>query len=89
MSSESEWSRLRLRYATKSQYKNRKVIPHLEDIEDFIEFLLCNDCEEIPHKPNELIRYVHKGKIGIMWKNGSGDLMTHDFGLKFNHNISS
>ena len=80
----SEWDRLRARYSSKGQYLNRKVLFKRGDFEDFSNWLVDQGAEVLSEpKQDEALRFRLNGELGIVYGKGSGNLLAHDLGYKY------
>lgn len=85
----NEWVKLKARYTSNSNYSRRKVIKLESNFEDFKNHII--DCgAEILLNPcqSEALRFYIKGEIGIVYEKGSGNLVAHDLGIKYQESIN-
>ncbi|MCK4089821.1 hypothetical protein HCY66_06950 [Acinetobacter radioresistens] len=80
----SDWDSLRARYSSKGQYLNRKVLFNRTDFEDFSNWLVDQGAEVSSEpKQDEALRFKLNGELGIVYSKGSGNLLAHDLGYKY------
>ena len=83
------WTKLRARYTSNSNYSRRKVIKLQSSFDDFKNYII--DCgAEILMNPcqSEALRFYINGEIGIVYEKGSGNLIAHDLGFKYQESIN-
>lgn len=79
----NDWQILRSRYSSNRSYKNRKALP-VSKLEDFKNWLVDIGADVYSQtEQNELLRFRHKGILGIWYESGSGNLLMHDLAAKF------
>lgn len=85
----NDWGKLKKRYGSNRQYSQRKVISSKIHFHDFIEFLIHLGAD-ISAKPmqDEALRFHLNGEIGIVYTKGSGNLLAHDLGIRYQKSIS-
>ncbi|MFU8928335.1 hypothetical protein [Acinetobacter puyangensis] len=88
MSVMNEWKLLNRRYGSNRQYERRKVLSSPIHFHDFVEWLIDQGAE-ISTKPkqDEALRFYLNGKLGIVYTKGSGSLLAHDLGIKYQKSI--
>lgn len=75
----TEWEKLRSRYGSTRQYKNRRIGISSSDIEDFQNYLIDNGCDIQSRKlPQELFRFRCNAGVGIVYESLAGSLLAHD-----------
>lgn len=81
----SEWDRLKARYSSKGQYAKRKVIDgFFSNKDNFINFLVDQGAEiMLEARQSEEFRFRLNGELGIVYEKGSGNLLAHDMGIKY------
>ena len=81
----SEWERLKARYWSKGAYVKRQVIEGFySNKEDFVNFLVDEGAEILLEpKQSEEFRFRLNGELGIVYTKGSGNLLAHDMGRKY------
>ena len=82
----NEWDRLKARYWSKGAYAKRRVIEGFySNKEDFVNFLVDEGAEIILEpKQSEEFRFRLNGELGIVYTKGSGNLLAHNMGIKYN-----
>lgn len=84
MTTASEWRKLRARYGSISQYSRRQVLSRKKDLEDFANWLVDQGAEILLQPcQNESLRFYLNNELGIVWDKGSGNLLAHDMGNKY------
>lgn len=79
----NDWQILRSRYGSTRSYKNRKALP-VSKLEDFKNWLVDIGADVYSQtEQNELLRFRHKGILGIWYESGSGNLLMHDLADEF------
>lgn len=82
----NDWQKLRARYGSKNQYKNRVAVRQSE-IEKFAGWLADNGADVLTSlAQDEILRFRMNGDIGIIWCSGSGNLLAHDCSTKWRSN---
>lgn len=80
----NEWQKLEARYASKKLYAKRKVLFNKQDKDDFVNYLIDSGAEIILEpKQSEAFRFRLNGELGIVYTKGSGNLLAHDIGYKY------
>lgn len=80
----NEWEKLKSRYSSNKQYAKRKVLFNNQDKEDFVNYLINMGAEIILEpKQSESFRFRLNGDLGIVYTKGSGNLLAHDMGYKY------
>lgn len=79
----NDWQILRSRYSSNRSYKNRlALLP--SKFEDFSNWLVDQGADVYTKtEQNELLRFRHKGQLGIWYESGSGNLLMHDLADKY------
>ncbi|WP_151775971.1 MULTISPECIES: hypothetical protein [Acinetobacter] len=79
----NDWQILRSRYGSTRSYKNRKALP-ISKLEDFKNWLVDIGADVYSKtEQNEILRFRHKGILGIWYESGSGNLLMHDLAAEF------
>lgn len=82
----NDWKKLRARYGSTKQYKNRvAVLP--SQVEEFSNWLIDNGADVYAHlAQDEILRFRMNGEYGIVWRTGAGNLIAHNCAEKWGAN---
>lgn len=89
MSTKNEWQKLRARYKSVRQYSSRRVLKSKKDLEDFANWLVDQGAEILLNPCQyESLRFYLNNELGIVWEKGTGNLLAHDMGIKYESEVS-
>lgn len=83
----NDWVVLRKRYGSNRSYKNRKALP-IYFLDEFKNWLVDIGADVYSKaEQNEILRFRYNGVLGIWYESGSGNLLMHDLGIKFEDSL--
>ena len=84
-----DWKKLRARYSSNNTYARRKVIGSSSNFDDFKNYIIDQGAEILMSPcQSEALRFYINGQIGVVYEKGSGNLVAHDLGIKYQKSIN-